>query len=123
MQPFGYKKIPVTVFCRTRLIETKMPGQDDNTLIQSVLRGNQSDFATLVERYQAFVFTLVRRHVSDKAVGEELAQDVFLKAYRFLGTFRGDSKFSTWLYTIVHTTCLSHLRLKTQPPVLPGDDK
>lgn len=100
-----------------------MSEQDDYLLIQSILKGDQSAFSILVGRYQSFVFTLVRRRINDREIAEELAQDVFLKAYRFLGTFRGNSKFTTWLYTIVHTTCVSHMRLKKLPHVLPGDDK
>jgi RNA polymerase sigma factor (sigma-70 family) len=100
-----------------------MPSHDDQTLIRSTLNGDQAAFAALVDRYQAFVFTLVRRRVSEREIAEELAQDVFLKAYRFLSSFKGNSKFSTWLYTIAHTTCLSHLRLKAPSALLPGDDK
>jgi RNA polymerase sigma factor (sigma-70 family) len=95
----------------------------DIEVIQLVLQGQQNAFATLVERYRAYVFTLVLRYVPDRELAEELAQDVFVKAYRSLANFKGDSKFSTWLYTIVNTTCLSQLRKKTAATFFPGDEQ
>jgi RNA polymerase sigma factor (sigma-70 family) len=96
---------------------------DDLTVIQSVLQGRQSDYAILVSRYQQYVYTLVLRYVQQRELAEELAQDVFVKAYANLASFRGESKFSTWLYTIVHTTCLSHLRKINNTPVLLEEEK
>src|SRR6476620_11520033 len=85
---------------------------DDSGVIQNILQGQQSAYATLVNKYQSYVFTLVLRYVADRGLAEELTQDVFVKAYRSLADFRGDSKFSTWLYTIVTTTCITFLRKK-----------
>lgn len=98
-------------------------GLNDNELISSVLRGNQQAFSVLVQRYQSFVFTLVIRMVTNREEAEELAQDVFIKAYKYLTDFRGDAKFSTWLYTIAHNTCLSHLRKKKQNLYSLDDEK
>ena len=92
--------------------------QDDMLVIQSILQGQQSAYAILVAKYQSYVFTLVLRYVDDRGLAEELAQDVFVKAYRSLADFKGNSKFSTWLYTIVNTTCLSHLRKKKDMTLL-----
>ena len=100
-----------------------MQEANDGKIIQSVLTGNQAAYATLVNRYQHFVFTLTMRYVNNREVAEELSQDIFVKAFRFLPNFKGDSKFSTWLYTIVNTTCLSFLRNKKESALLPGDDK
>jgi len=97
--------------------------EDDLTVIRSVLQGRQSDYATLVTRYEQYVFTLVMRYVQNRELAEELAQDIFVKAYKHLGSFKGDSKFSTWLYTIVHNTCLSQLRKKDNAPILLEEDK
>ena len=96
---------------------------DDKAVIQRVLQGQQSAYALLVSRYQAYVFTLVMRYVHNREVAEELAQDVFVKAYRYLADFKGNSKFSTWLYTIVNSTCLSHLRKKKDETLLLEQDK
>lgn len=77
-----------------------------------VLQGRKDAFATLVARYQDYVFALVLRYIAQREEAEEIAQDVFIKAYRSLASFKGESRFSTWLYTIAHTTCISHLRKK-----------
>lgn len=87
-------------------------GQPDKEIISRILKGDQSAFAILVEKYQNYVFTLVLRFTENREDAEEIAQDVFVKAYRSLADFRGDSKFSTWLFTITRTTCISFLRKK-----------
>ena len=87
-------------------------GLTDTEIISRVLDGQQQVFASLVERYQNYVFTLVLRFISNREDAEEVAQDVFVKAYRSLADFRGESKFSTWLFTIVRTSCLTFLRKK-----------
>jgi RNA polymerase sigma-70 factor (ECF subfamily) len=90
-------------------------GPVDNEIINSVLQGEQALYAQLVKRYQNFVFTIVLRYTANREDAEEIAQDVFVKAYRSLADFRGESKFSTWLYTIVTTTCITFLRKKKVP--------
>lgn len=87
-------------------------GHNDNELISSVLQGDQAAYGELVETYKGYVFTLVLRFIKSREEAEEVAQDIFIKAYRNLADFRGASKFSTWLYTIVNTTCITHLRKK-----------
>ena len=88
------------------------PGLTDTELISKILKGEQSFFAQLVERYQNYVFTLVLRFTDSREDAEEISQDIFVKAYRSLADFRGESKFSTWLYTIVRTSCITFLRKK-----------
>ena len=87
-------------------------GPSDNDIISRVLQGEQQLFAELVKRYQGFVFTITMRYTNSREDAEEIAQDIFVKAYRSLADFRGQSKFSTWLYTIVSTTCITFLRKK-----------
>lgn len=87
-------------------------GPKDIDIISAVLNGNQQAYAQLVQRHQSFVFTLVLRYIKSREDAEEVAQDIFIKAYRALADFKGSSKFSTWLYTIVTTTCISFLRKK-----------
>ncbi len=87
-------------------------GTGDNKIISRVLRGDQQVFAELVKRYRHFVFTIALRYTANREDAEEIAQDVFVKAYRSLADFRRDSKFSTWLYTITTNTCSSFLRKK-----------
>jgi RNA polymerase sigma factor (sigma-70 family) len=85
-------------------------GLTDTEIIRKVLQGEQAFFAQLVERYQKYVFTLVLRFTDSREDAEEISQDVFVKAYRSLADFRGESKFSTWLYTVVRTSCITFLR-------------
>ena len=87
-------------------------GPSDNEILSRVLQGDQQAYAEIVKRYQAFVFTIALRYTPNREDAEEIAQDSFVKAYRSLSDFRGDSKFSTWLYTIVTTTSLTFLRKK-----------
>jgi len=87
-------------------------GLGDNEIIRRVLKGEQNAYAELVNRYQAYVFTLTLRMIKSREDAEEVAQDVFIKAYRSLADFRGESKFSTWLYTIANTTSITFLRKK-----------
>lgn len=87
-------------------------GLGDNEIISRVLQGEQNAYAELVNRYQNYVFTLVLRMIKSREDAEEVAQDVFVKAYRSLADFRGESKFSTWLYTITNTTSITFLRRK-----------
>ena len=87
-------------------------GLNDNELISKVLSGDQQAYGSLVSRYQNYVFTLALRFTKNREDAEEVSQDIFIKAYRALADFRGASKFSTWLYTIVNTTCITFLRKK-----------
>ncbi|HEX5654602.1 MAG TPA: sigma-70 family RNA polymerase sigma factor [Chitinophagaceae bacterium] len=87
-------------------------GLNDNEIISKVLQGDQQAYALLVNRYQNYVFTLTLRMIKSREDAEEVAQDIFIKAYRALADFRGAAKFSTWLYTIVNTSCITFLRKK-----------
>ncbi|MDN5286809.1 MAG: sigma-70 family polymerase sigma factor [Mucilaginibacter sp.] len=84
----------------------------DIELIEQTLAGNQSAYADLIKRHQRFVFTLAMRFAKSREDAEEVAQDCFIKAYRSLASFQGQSKFSTWLYSIVYTTAMTFLRKK-----------
>ena len=87
-------------------------GLNDNEIISRVLSGDHQAYTGLVSRYQSYVFTLTLRMVKSREDAEEVAQDVFIKAYKYLAEFRGASKFTTWLYTIVNNTCISFIRKK-----------
>ena len=84
----------------------------DIELIEQTLAGNQTAYAELVRRHQRFVFTLAMRFSKSREDAEEIAQDCFIKAYRSLASFQKQSKFSTWLYSIVYTTAMTFLRKK-----------
>jgi RNA polymerase sigma factor (sigma-70 family) len=84
----------------------------DIELIHQTLAGNQSAYALLVKRHQRYVFTLALRFVKSRENAEEVAQDCFVKVYKSLNQFQQQSKFTTWLYTIVYTTSMTFLRRK-----------
>jgi len=87
-------------------------GPSDSEIISLVLKGDHNAYALLVERYKSYVFTLTLRFTKNREDAEEVSQDIFVKAYRSLADFKGTAKFSTWLYTIVNTTCITFLRKK-----------
>lgn len=94
----------------------------DETLVQQAQAGQQSAFAMLVKRYEKYAFTLALRFVKNREDAHEVAQDSFLRAFRYLPDFRGDAKFSTWLYKIVYSTSLNFLR-KQNPDIQSLDDE
>jgi len=87
-------------------------GLNDIEIIGKVLNGEQQAYSLLITRYQNYVFTLALRFTKNREDAEEGSQDIFIKAYRALADFKGNSKFSTWLYTIVNNTCITFLRKK-----------
>jgi RNA polymerase sigma factor (sigma-70 family) len=97
-----------------------MHEQQDEVIIQLVLRGDQRAYAVLVERYQRFVYTLCLRILNNTQDAEEATQDVFVKAYRSLSGYNGNSKFSTWLYAIARNCCVS--RTRTVQPIIKPEE-
>ena len=84
----------------------------DALYIERTLDGDDEAFRSLVEKYQDLVFTVVIRILKNRNDAEEVAQDSFVKAYQKLSTFKGGSKFSTWLYSIAYNTAISRTRKK-----------
>ena len=78
--------------------------ETDGSLVRRVQRGDKSAFDLLVRKYQHKVVKLVMRYVGGQAEAEDVAQEAFIKAYRALVNFRGDSAFYTWLYRIAINT-------------------
>jgi RNA polymerase sigma-70 factor (ECF subfamily) len=83
------------------------PREDDRDAIAACQGGEREAFDRLVEKYQRDVYRLCYRYVNNHQDANDMAQEVFLKAYRALDRFRGDSAFSTWLYRIAVNTCLN----------------
>jgi len=94
-----------------------LSSQGDRELIHASLSGSQEAFQCLVERHQQRVFRLLQRFTKDASATEDLAQDVFLKAFRRLHTFHFDSAFYTWLYRIAVNTATDFLDRKRRSPV------
>ena len=92
--------------------------EDDREAIEACQRGDREAFDRLVERYQRDIYRLCYRYVNNHFDASDMAQEVFLRAYKALAKFRGDSAFSTWLYRIAVNTCLnfrSSRRLPSEP--------
>jgi len=83
---------------------------NDQVYIDSILNGDANAFAVLVDRYKDLVYTLALRMMKHTEEAEEAAQDTFIKAYKSLDKFKGESKFSTWIYRVAYNTCLDRLK-------------
>lgn len=93
-----------------------MSNDADEQLVERVLQGDKTAFTLLVLRYQHKVAGLIGRFVKDSHEAEDVSQEAFLKAYRALPTFRGDSAFYTWLYRIAVNTAKNHLVARGRRP-------
>lgn len=94
-----------------------MDSQDtDNQLVERVLQNDTRAFTLLVLRYQHKVLGLIGRFVKDPHEAEDVAQEAFMKAYRALPSFRGDSAFYTWLYRIAVNTAKNYLVSRGRRP-------
>jgi len=87
-----------------------MHSNTDQELINKTLQGDTRAFGFLVVKYQSYVFTIVLRMVKVREEAEEVSQDTFVKAFESLSSFRGESKFSSWLYSIAYRKALDSLR-------------
>ncbi len=87
-----------------------MSQPEDQHYIDASINGDTRAFATLVDRYKHMVFTLAMKMLKNNEEAEEVSQDVFIKVYTALQTFKGDSKFSTWLYKIAYYQSLDYLK-------------
>ena len=83
---------------------------NDQHYINLIIEGDTNAFAVLVDRYKDLVYTLTMRMLKNKEEAEEVSQDTFIKAYKSLNKFKGDSKFSTWIYKIAYNTSLDRLK-------------
>ena len=90
-------------------IHTKNSERLDEDLVLRVQQGDKSAFDFLVIKYQHKIIQLVNRYVKDPSEAQDVAQEAFIKAYRALGNFRGDSAFYTWLYRIAINTAKNYL--------------
>lgn len=89
-----------------------MPYEADDLYIKRVLEGDTSSYASLVNKHKTMVFNIALRILKNREDAEEIAQDTFLKVFHALREFKGESKFSTWLYRIVYNLAISKIRKK-----------
>ena len=89
-----------------------MTTEQETKCIKAVISGDSRAFETLVLAYQDRIYSFIYNIVRNEMDAEEIGQDVFVKAYKNLDRFKGEAKFSTWLYSIAHNTAASHFRKK-----------
>jgi len=89
-----------------------MRNLSDQEIIDSVRKGNDSDYSIIIDKYKNKAFSMLKRMLKNEFDAEEVLQDCFLKAFNSLGTFKGEAKFSTWFYRIVYNTALTRLSSK-----------
>ncbi|NUM55068.1 MAG: RNA polymerase sigma factor [Candidatus Hydrogenedentes bacterium] len=87
----------------------RMTDDSDLALVQRTRAGEVEAFSELIRRHERIVFNLAYRFMRDNSLAEDMAQEAFLKAYRLLHGFRGDCSFSTWLYRVTSSVCLTEL--------------
>jgi RNA polymerase sigma-70 factor (ECF subfamily) len=95
--------------------EAQAARDEERAAILACQRGERAAFDALVERYQRGVYRLCYRYVNNHEDANDVAQEAFLRAYKAIGRFRGDSAFSTWLYRIAVNACLN-FRAARRPP-------
>jgi RNA polymerase sigma-70 factor (ECF subfamily) len=87
-----------------------MTNKNDQFYINKVINGDVNAFTQLVDDYKNMVYTLAFKMTKNREEAEEVSQDTFIKAYRNLKNFKGDAKFSTWLYRIAYHTTLDNIK-------------
>jgi RNA polymerase sigma factor (sigma-70 family) len=89
-----------------------MEQKDDIWYIEKVLKGETQYFSYFVDNYKDVVYSIAFKVLRNREDAEEMAQESFVKAFKSLNTFKGNSKFSTWLYRITYNNCISEVRKK-----------
>ncbi len=87
-----------------------MTTNNDQILIEAIKNGDTKAYGQLVDRYKDLVYTLALRMLRHREEAEEVAQDTFIKVFKSLDKFKGDSKFSTWIYRVAYNTCLDNIK-------------
>ncbi|TQV84992.1 RNA polymerase sigma factor RpoE [Aliikangiella coralliicola] len=93
-----------------------MSNTTDAELVERVQRGDKRAFDLLVSKYQNKIFVIIGRFINDHAEVHDVAQDTFIKAYRALPNFRGESQFYTWIYRIAINTAKNYLTARGRRP-------
>ena len=102
-----------------------MSDRSDRNLVRRAKAGDTGAFDALVEKYQHRILNLAGRYVSDHTARQDVAQEAFIKAWRNIKTFRGDSQFYTWLFRITINTAINHQAVARRRPerTLPLNDE
>lgn len=101
---------------RPLMAEVDTPQELDLELVRRVQRGERAAFDVLVRKYQHRIVALIGRYIADWSECQDVAQDTFVRAYRAIGSFRGDAQFYTWLHRIAVNTAKNHLAAHNRRP-------
>jgi RNA polymerase sigma-70 factor (ECF subfamily) len=94
---------------------------EESTLVERIRNGDMNSFREIVDRYKGVVLAVVHDMTNDRHETEDLLQDVFLKVYKNMRSFRGDAKVSTWIYRIAMNTCYDHVTKRSHRSMKPAD--
>lgn len=103
-------------------VPEEAPLSDDRALVAQSIQGDTAAFSQLVRRHDDKMRGVVWRLVQSRDEMDDILQDAYLKAWRALGDFRGDAAFSSWLYRIVYTTALDHVKAVARRRIVPLDE-
>ena len=95
-----------------------MTREQEAMIVRKVLQGDVNAFEKLVTEYEKAVYAIAQRMTGNPEDAADMTQETFIKAYNSLGSFRGDSKFSVWLYRIANNVCLDFLRSRSRKPTV-----
>lgn len=95
-----------------------MTREEESRIVQKVIRGDVNAFEKLVLEYEKSVYNIALRMTGNSEDASDMTQEAFIKAYNSLQSFRGDSKFSVWLYRIATNVCLDFLRSRSRKPTV-----
>ncbi len=98
----------------TTLLNVQPQESSDITLVRRSQSGDREAFSELVRRHQHLVYNVAYRFMRDAALAEDMAQEAFLKAFRLLKGFRGDCSFTTWMYRVTSSVCLTELNRRNR---------
>jgi RNA polymerase sigma-70 factor (ECF subfamily) len=96
----------------------KVTREEESRIVQKVLKGDVNAFEKLVLEYEKSVYNIALRMTGNSEDASDMTQEAFIKAYNSLQSFRGDSKFSVWLYRIATNVCLDFLRSRSRKPTV-----
>ncbi len=93
-------------------VEWGVTAVDENKLVNKAVKGDNSAFEALMEKHMGIIYNIALRMTANKDDAEDMTQEIMIKIFRSLGSFKGNSKFSTWIYRVAVNTCLDELKKK-----------
>ena len=101
---------------------TRNKNKEDEQLVKLVQEGNPEAFGILVQKYRLRIYSLIHRYLRNNHDCNDVAQEIFIAAYRGIYNFRAESSFYTWLYRIGKNTCIKFLNKENIPPIFREED-